>query len=102
MSADKENIEEQLKTVMDPETGVSIVDMGFIYGIETEGNSVSIEMTLTTPGCPMHSSFKREVEEKIGSMDGVKEVEVKIVFDPPWTPEKMSDKAKEKLGYDKN
>ena len=95
----EEKIMEELKDVMDPETGVSIVDMGFIYEIEVEDGKAEIEMTLTTPGCPLHSSFTRQVEKKVVSMEGIDEVEVDVVFDPPWKPEMMSEEAKKKLGY---
>ena len=95
----EEKIREKLKDVMDPETGVSIVDMGFLYGIDVEDGKAEIEMTLTTPGCPLHSSFTRQVEKKVLSMEGIDEVEVDVVFDPPWKPEMMSEEAKKKLGY---
>jgi len=95
----EEKIREKLKDVMDPETGVSIVDMGFLYSIDVEDGKAEIEMTLTTPGCPLHSSFTRQVEKKVLSMEGIDEVEVDVVFDPPWKPEMMSEEAKKKLGY---
>lgn len=95
----EEKIKEKLKEVMDPETGVSIVDMGFIYGIDVENGKADIEMTLTTPGCPLHSSFTKQVEKKVGSMKGIENVNVDVVFNPPWKPKMMSEKAKKKLGY---
>ncbi|MFB6076272.1 MAG: metal-sulfur cluster assembly factor [Candidatus Aenigmatarchaeota archaeon] len=95
----EKDIENVLKEVKDPEIGIDVVNLGFIYGIEVEDNRVEIEMTLTVPGCPMHSAITRDVKNKVSELEGVEEVEVNMVFDPPWSPEKMSDKAKEKLGY---
>ncbi len=95
----EKKIKEKLKDVIDPETGVSIVDMGFIYEIDVTEDKADITMTLTTPGCPLHSSFVEQVEEKAKEIEGIKETDVEVVFDPPWKPEMMSDKAKEKLGY---
>ncbi|NIO22216.1 MAG: DUF59 domain-containing protein [Candidatus Aenigmarchaeota archaeon] len=98
MKLTKEEILKVLKNVIDPEIGVNIVDLGFIYGVEIEGNKVHIKMTLTTPGCPMHSMFVHEVENAIKAVFEKVEVKVELVFDPPWTPDKMSDEAKKKLG----
>lgn len=94
----KDGVMEKLSEVMDPETDLSIVDMGFIYEVEMENGEVDIEMTLTSPGCPLHSRFTQEVREKVSEIDGVEEVDVELVFDPPWTPDKMSEEAKKKLG----
>ncbi len=98
----EKKIKDNLKEVMDPETGVSIVDMGFIYDIHLDGKKADITMTLTTPGCPLHKSFVEQVEEKTLEIEGIEEVEVETVFDPPWQPEMMSERAKKKLGYTKD
>lgn len=96
--ADKKKVFEALKNVIDPEIGLNIVDLGFIYGIEITGKKIHIRMTLTTPGCPMHRMFVHEVENSLKREFKGHEVEVEMVFDPPWTPERMSEDAKEKLG----
>jgi metal-sulfur cluster biosynthetic enzyme len=94
----KERVLEVLKNVIDPEIGINIVDLGFIYGVDIKGKKIHVNMTLTTPGCPMHSMFVHEVENALkAAFDGV-DVEVEMVFDPPWTPERMSKDAKKKLG----
>lgn len=95
---EKEEVMEKLRTIDDPEIGVSIVDMGFIYSVDIDGGEVEIEMTLTTPGCPMHSMFVGQVKDRVSEIEGVEDVSVELVFDPPWSPERMSDEAKEKLG----
>ena len=98
MELTKEEVLKVLKNVVDPEVGINVVDMGFIYGVEIDGKKVKIRMTLTTPGCPMHSMFVHEVEDAVKSAFDDVEVEVEVVFDPPWSPDKMSDEAKKKLG----
>jgi len=96
----KENVIKALKKVYDPEIPVNIVDLGLIYGIEIKDNSVNIKMTMTAPGCPLGfllvDMVKEAVKEEIPS---VKEVNVKLVWDPPWTPERMSEEAKRLLGF---
>ncbi|HLQ71130.1 MAG TPA: iron-sulfur cluster assembly protein [Bacillota bacterium] len=85
--------------VIDPELGVNIMDLGLIYGIVADDeDNVTIRMTLTTPGCPMHDSITRGVKRKVNSIDGVNEVNVNLVWEPRWTPDKMSDQAKKMLG----
>lgn len=88
-----------LKTVYDPEIPVNIYSLGLIYGIFIDDNyNVKITMTLTAPNCPMAESLPVEVKEAAQRVDGVKDVEVEVVFDPPWDPEKISDEAKLDLG----
>jgi metal-sulfur cluster biosynthetic enzyme len=94
----KERVLEVLKNVIDPEIGINIVDLGFIYGVETERKKIHVRMTLTTPGCPMHSMFVHEVENALKAVFDKVEVKVELVFDPPWTPDRMSNEAKKKLG----
>lgn len=94
---------DQLKTVYDPEIPVNIVELGLIYECKATpaqegGNRVDIRMSLTAPGCGMSDVLKRDVEQKIAGLPGVREVHVEVVFDPPWTPERMSDAAKLQLG----
>ncbi|MFP4045550.1 MAG: metal-sulfur cluster assembly factor [Candidatus Aenigmatarchaeota archaeon] len=95
----EEKIREVLGDIEDPEMGMDIVNMGFIREVETEGGEVKIEMTLTSPGCPLHRMFTDKVKDRVSEMDGVEDVNVELVFDPPWSPEMMSDEAKKKLGW---
>ncbi len=97
MASEKEVLE-ALKTVLDPEIAFNIVDLGLIYGITVEGKTVSVKMTMTTPLCPMAPEIIGEVKAKVGKLEGVENVEVEIVWDPPWTPDKMSEQAKIELG----
>lgn len=90
---------EALGNVPDPELGVSLVDLGLIYEIDVEGDHVEILMTLTTIGCPLFSMIEEDVLFAIRKIDGVKHVKINLTFDPPWGPEKMSDEAKEALGF---
>ena len=93
-----EQIKNSLKQCMDPEVPLSIVDMGLIYGIDvTENNDVNIKMTMTTKGCPLHDTMVDDVTRYTKKVPGVNNVQVDIVWDPPWTMDKMSDEAKAKM-----
>ena len=93
-----ENVRDSLKKCMDPEVPLSIVDMGLIYGIDvTENNDVNIKMTMTTKGCPLHETMVDDVKRYAKKVSGVNNVDVEIVWDPPWTMDKMSDEAKAKM-----
>jgi metal-sulfur cluster biosynthetic enzyme len=94
----QESVYQALKTVVDPELGIDIVSLGFIYNVKIEGDSINVDMTLTTRGCPLHSTLKQQAEDAIRQSTGVTEVKVEIVFDPPWNVEMMSAEAKKKLG----
>ncbi|MGA0075081.1 MAG: DUF59 domain-containing protein [Flavobacteriaceae bacterium] len=88
-----------LKTIYDPEIPVDIYELGLIYDVfVNEDYDVKILMTLTSPNCPVAESLPVEVEEKVGTIDLVKDVTVEITFDPPWTQELMSEEAKLELG----
>ncbi|MGA7884974.1 MAG: putative Fe-S cluster assembly protein SufT [Acidobacteriaceae bacterium] len=96
---------DQLKTVYDPEIPVNIVDLGLIYACEigeTEGGEkkIEVQMSLTAPGCGMSDVLKADVEQKLRRLPEVKEVRVQVVFDPPWSPARMSEAAKLQLGFD--
>ena len=93
-----EQIKNSLKQCMDPEVPLSIVDMGLIYGIDvTENNDVNIKMTMTTKGCPLHDTMVDDVTRYAKKVPGVNNVQVDIVWDPPWSMDKMSDEAKAKM-----
>jgi len=90
-----EEVRNSLKQCMDPEVPLSIVDMGLIYGINVkENNDVDIKMTMTTQGCPLHETMVDDVKRYTKKVSGVNNVNVEIVWDPPWTMDKMSDSAK--------
>jgi len=84
-----------LRTVFDPEIPVNIYDLGLIYALERRaGGSVRIEMTLTAPACPVAGTLPGEVAQAVAAVEGVGEVEVLLVWEPPWSPERMTDEAK--------
>lgn len=90
---------ERLGEVIDPELGIDIVNLGMVYVIAITGADVAIEMTLTTPGCPLHASIEEQVRARVGELDGVGQIAVSLVWDPPWTPMSMSQAAKRALGF---
>ena len=95
-----EKIVNELKQVYDPEIPVDVYELGLIYDVFiNEANEVKILMTLTSPNCPVAESLPKEVEDKVKSLDDVKDAEVEITFDPPWTKDLMSDEAKLELGF---
>ena len=95
-----EKIVKVLKTIFDPEIPVDIYELGLIYDVfVNEDQEVKILMTLTTPNCPVAETLPVEVEEKVKSINEVKDAEVEITFDPPWTQELMSEEAKLDLGF---
>ena len=94
----KEQVSEALYEVDNPELGINIMDLGLVYGVDVdEENNVLVTMTLTTPGCPMHDSISTGFENRVKSSDEVENVEVNIVWEPQWDPNKMSDSAKDLL-----
>jgi len=98
------NIEERvvdvLRTVYDPEIPVNIYELGLVYGIDVDPTGVvTIRMTLTSPGCPVAGSLPPEVEAKVRAISGVTSCRVDLVWDPPWSPNQMSEAAKLQLGF---
>ncbi len=89
---------ETLRQVIDPEIDCNIVDLGLIYGIHIDGGKVAVQMTLTTPGCPMHESIGWGVKNALLSLEGVEEAEVEIVWDPPWNPAMMTEAGRARVG----
>ena len=88
-----------LKKVYDPEFPISVVDLGLIYDVKIAKDRVSIKMTLTNPGCPMSAVITNMVREKVESLKGVKEAAIELVFEPQWTPERISKEARKKFGF---
>ncbi|OLD33010.1 MAG: metal-sulfur cluster biosynthesis protein [Thaumarchaeota archaeon 13_1_40CM_2_39_13_2] len=97
-----EKVLDSLKQCMDPEIPINIVDMGLIYGVKIrDDNKVDIKMTMTTRGCPLHDTLVNDVKRYVNKVPGVTDVNIEIVWDPPWTPEKMSDDGKKLINYGK-
>lgn len=93
-------IVEMLKTIYDPEIPVDIFELGLIYEVRIdEDQHVEIDMTLTSPNCPVAETLPKEVEDKVASVENVKSAKVNIVFDPPWDKDMMSEEAKLELGF---
>ncbi len=94
-----EAVIDALREIYDPEIPVNIYDLGLIYGVDvSDDGDVAVTMTLTTPHCPVAESMPGEVELRIGSVPGIRDAEVNLVWDPPWDPAKMSDEARLELG----
>ena len=94
----KEQVYEALHDCYDPEIPVNIVDLGLVYDVEVEEDSVAVKMTLTTPGCGMGGMIASNAQSLIMEIPGVKEANVDLVWDPPWDPSRISEEAREKLG----
>ena len=89
-----------LRKCYDPEIPINIYDLGLVYNIALEGDGkVAVKMTLTAPGCPASAYIHQDVKRKLEALPGIKEATVQIVWDPPWTPEKMSEVAKKQFGW---
>jgi metal-sulfur cluster biosynthetic enzyme len=98
----KSEIEEALKKVQDPEIGMNIVDLGLVYGVDWDQDrgQVHVDLTLTSPGCPLGPEMIRDIKRVLRPLDGIVTVEVDLVWQPFWHPSMMSDYAKDQLGYD--
>tara|TARA_B100000614_G_scaffold148521_1_gene131769 strand:- start:133 stop:444 length:312 start_codon:yes stop_codon:yes gene_type:complete len=96
----KEKVLEVLSDVYDPEIPIDIVNLGLVYGVEVVGSIVNLKMTMTSPGCPSAREIVLESQTLVSEIEGVSEANVEIVWDPPWTPEKMSDEARVSMGMD--
>lgn len=95
----QDQIIEKLRNCLDPELGINIVDLGLVYGINIDGSSVNVILTLTTPGCPLDSYFVKDITSKLKEIKGISDVAVELTFDPPWSPSKMSQESKDILGF---
>lgn len=94
----KEQVEEKLKEVYDPEVGINIVDLGLVYDIEVANEKdVHVIMTLTTPGCPLHGSITGGAKAAVESVEGVGDVNVELVWEPRWTPDRLTEEARRQL-----
>jgi len=95
----KDDVVEALHSVEDPELGMDIVELGLFYDVEIDGPKVKVIHTLTSMGCPAGPMIQEDIHNATAAVEGVGEVEVELTFDPPWTPDKMSDDAKFILGF---
>ena len=93
-----EAIYESLKTVYDPEIPVNVVDLGLVYDVQVTKGDVYVQMTLTFPGCGMGPFIAQQAEWAIQDIEGVEDVEIELVFDPPWSPDLISEEARSQLG----
>jgi metal-sulfur cluster biosynthetic enzyme len=99
MTPTREAILESLKQVYDPEIPVDIVNLGLVYDVAVDGGRVTVTMTMTSPGCPVGDFLAQEVERVIRALGDVDAVRVELVWDPPWSPEKMSAEGRKALGW---
>jgi metal-sulfur cluster biosynthetic enzyme len=97
--ATREEVVEALRQVEDPELGMDIVDLGLMYDVEVDDGKVKVIHTLTSMGCPVGPMIQEQIAEVTRALPGVEDVEVELTWDPPWTPEKMSEDAKFILGF---
>ena len=98
--ATAEDLKVALTQVIDPELHMNIVDLGLIYEVTLADAIATVQMTLTTPGCPYGPYILHEVDMAVKSQPGVNEVNIEVVWDPPWSPDKMTEEAKLELGFD--
>ena len=94
-----DDVTDALREVIDPELGLDFVELGLIYGVEVEDGNVHVTFTLTSPGCPIGPQVSEQIEEFVGELTGVEDVQSTMTFSPPWTPERMSEDAKFALGF---
>ncbi|MGC8562813.1 MAG: metal-sulfur cluster assembly factor [Thermoplasmata archaeon] len=96
----KEDVIKVLKTVNDPEIGIDIVDLGLVYDLKIDDDSVTIKMTMTAPSCPLADWILFDAQKKVEEMDGVSKCDIELVWDPSWTPDMISDEARKMLNLD--
>ena len=99
MSVTKEDVFEAMRQVEDPELGMDIVDLGLLYDVDVDGSKVKVTHSLTSMGCPAGPMIQEDIYRVASELPGVENVEVELTWDPPWTPDKMSDDAKFILGF---
>ncbi len=95
-----DDVIEALKDVYDPEIPISVVDLGLIYGVEVDGGNVDVRMTLTFAGCGLGPYIAQQAEWRVAELEGVEDINVELVFDPPWTPDMITEDGKKQLGLD--
>jgi metal-sulfur cluster biosynthetic enzyme len=95
----REEVVDTLHQVEDPELGMDIVDLGLLYDVEVDGPKVKVTYTLTSMGCPAGAMIQEDIDRVVRELDGVEDVESELTFEPPWTPDRMSEDAKFILGF---
>jgi len=95
----EEDVYEALEEVIDPELGLDFVSLGLVYDVNIEADDVHVTFTLTTPACPIGPQVSEQMIEFVGDLEGVSDVHPKMIFDPPWSPEMMTEDAKFALGF---
>ena len=95
----RSEIAQRLRAVIDPEVGINIVDLGLIYDISTEDDTVIVELTMTTPACPLSSYITGRIEDELSLLPGVNEVATELVWEPRWSPEMIDSDVRESLMY---
>ena len=96
---DQETLVSALRTVKDPELNVNVVDLGLVYSIQSGDDQVDVEMTLTSPACPAGPEILRNAVSALEKIEGVSKANVRLVMSPPWTPDRMTDAARDELGF---
>ncbi len=96
---DEATVRKALRQVKDPEAGINIMDLGLVYDVEIEAGNVDVKMTLTSPGCPAGGQILGESEQAIKALDGVESVNIDLVWEPYWTPERIDPKVRAFLGF---
>jgi len=99
MALDVDTVREALRTVVDPELGFNIVDLGLVYTIDLNGGDVLVEMTLTSPGCPSAGQLIGQADAAVRDLEGVDKVSVELVWEPYWSPERVDPKLRAYLGF---
>jgi metal-sulfur cluster biosynthetic enzyme len=94
-----EDVTDALREVIDPELGLDFVELGLIYDVEVQDANVRVTYTLTSPGCPIGPQVEEQIQEFVGELEGVGDIQSTMTFTPPWTPERMSEDAKFALGF---
>lgn len=89
---------DQLREVCDPEVGLNIVDMGLVYDLRLDSTTARVEMTLTSPACPSGPEIIGEIRRRLSTLNGIAEVDVNVVWSPPWSPDRMTEEARDQLG----
>jgi metal-sulfur cluster biosynthetic enzyme len=93
----EEEVWEALKAVTDPEIGIDVVNLGLVYGVEVDDSRVKVEMTLTSMGCPATGLIEFQAKEAVGTVDGVSDVVIDWTFDPPWSPDRLTEEGRDML-----
>jgi metal-sulfur cluster biosynthetic enzyme len=99
MAPSSEAVREALRSVKDPELNLNIIDLGLVYDVDVDDGNVSIRMTLTSPGCPAGPMIMNDIHKTIRPLEGVKDVDIEIVWEPYWTPERIDPKIRAMMGF---